>query len=155
MPDKKYTKVEEEIIQILDRLEDERPAQPRKRPDLRVVSSNPRPQARPKRQWSLARLPAWWPVAGALGLALAAILVRDSSRTLAVVLSILAIVAFLSPIVLRRGGSAPPSTPSSPFGTPGTKTWRGRDITLGPPAGDAPAERAKRWITYQRRRFRR
>jgi hypothetical protein len=146
MPDKRYTRVEEEVIQILDRLENESPSP--SRANLRLV-----PQ-RQKRRWMprwnvshfAARVPWLW-IATALGLALAAILVRDVSQNLTLLLAIASIVAFFAPIVLNR---RPASSESAP---PGTKTWRGRDIAFEPPRGDSLGERIRRWRDGRRRRL--
>lgn len=151
MPDKRYTKVEEEVIQILDRLESEKPAP--SRPNLRLVEPG-RPAKRPARRrfikpsLRLSRLNSgrpWIWIASALGLAFVAILVRDTSENLALALALASIVAFFAPIfVNRRGGGA---------GDPGgeVKQWRGRDISFEPPSGPSPAERLNRWLQDRRR----
>jgi hypothetical protein len=158
MPDKKYTKVEEEIMEILDRIEDERPASPRGPSHLRLVSSRP---AKTKRRFSLGMpklsltaLPLWWSLAVSFGLAMAALIVRDSSETLALGLAILSALAFLSPFVFRRPGGGVGNSGGSPFGGTVTKEWRGRDITLGPTPGPSASDRAKRWLDERRGRSR-
>ena len=159
MPDKKYTKVEEQVMEILERIDDERPAPPREQSHLRLVSSRP---AKRRRRWnarmpkfSVKALPLWWSVAASFGLAMAALIARDSSETLALVLAALSALVFLSPFVFRRpsdgtGGSSG----GSGFGGSVTKEWRGRDITLGPPPGPSSTERAKRWLDERRGRIR-
>jgi hypothetical protein len=153
MPDKKYTRIEEEVMEILDRIEDERPAPPRAHPHLRLVSS--RPMKRKRRitmpNLRLTSLPIWWSLAAAFALALAALVVRDTSQTLGLILAVISALVFLSPFVFRRptGG-----TSDSGFGGPVTKEWRGRDITLGPSPGPSSSERVKRWIDSRRGRIR-
>ena len=73
MPDKKYTRIEEEVLEILDRIEDERPAPSRAASHLRLVSSRP---AKPKRRFalphiSLRSLPIWWSLAADVSAAVA------------------------------------------------------------------------------------
>ena len=100
MPDKRYTKVEEEVMQILDRLESEKPAPAR--PNLRLVesrSASKRRFRRPKLQISqrLSGKPWMW-IAIALGLAVAAVMLRDVSSNLALLVAILSICAFFAPL---------------------------------------------------------
>jgi hypothetical protein len=146
MPEKRYTKVEEEIIQILDRLEHEEPAP--MRPNLRLVSS--RPKQRPRRRISLPRLPsrssrpAWTWLVLSFALALAAYLLRDTAQTVTVLLAIASIIAFSWPLIARLRAGSPTSGP------PSTKTWRGKDITFGPPPDESAAKRARRWLDERR-----
>ncbi len=153
MPDKRYTKVEEEVLQILDRLESEKPAP--SRPNLRLVESG-RPQKRHGRKRSfkpslnLGRFATgrpWIFIAGAIGLAFVAILVRDTSQNLAFAFAMASIVAFFAPIFLGRGGRGS----AGPIGSSGEiRQWRGRDVSFEPPSGPSPAERLSRW--FQKRR---
>jgi hypothetical protein len=158
MPDnKKYSRVEEEVMEILDRLEDERPAPGRRPSHLRLVSSRP---AKPRRRFTIPKLPSlrlsalplWWTLAASFGLAMIALFVRDTSQTLGMVLVILAVLLFLSPFVFRRGGSSIPGGSGPSIGGSVTKEWRGRDITLGPTPGPSAGERAKRWLDDRRGR---
>jgi hypothetical protein len=152
MSDKKYTRIEEEVMEILDRIEDERPAPSRAPSHLRLVSSRPAKRKRQVRipKLHLSTLPIWWSLAAAFGLALAALVVRDRSQTLGLVLVVLSVLVFLSPFVLRRGTNG-----SGGSGIDGsvTKEWRGRDITLGPSSGPSSGERARRWLDDRRGRF--
>jgi hypothetical protein len=142
MPDKRYTKVEEEIIQILDRMDDG-PA-PRPRPNLRLVKP-----PRQRRGWSLSprALMRRFPLAFLLvsfALAIAAIALRDTSSTLATVLAIVAAATFFAPILLGRrpaGGASPIQG----------KMWRGRDIVVTPQSGESPFDRARQWLDRRRR----
>jgi hypothetical protein len=157
MPEKRYTKVEEEVIQILDRLESERPAP--SRPNLRLVEPpddrRPRRSTRriPKPSFRLSGLTAgrpWIWIVSALGLAFAAIVVRDTSDNLALVLAVASILAFFAPLFVgRRGSGSGPAGPSS-IGRE-TKQWRGRDISFEPPSGPSPGERVSRWFQNRRR----
>jgi len=144
MPDKRYTKVEEEIIQILDRLESEEPAPTR--PQLRIVSSHPSRARRftPPRV-RLSTRPAWFWLACSFGLAAAAYFSRDISSTLALLLAIASICAFFAPLFTRGGAAAIPTGPTT------TKTWRGKDITFGPPQREGAASRTRRWLDDRRR----
>jgi hypothetical protein len=145
MSDKRYTKVEEEVIEILDRLEHEAPAPIR--PNLRLVSSKPRK----RRPWDdlrsrlRARLPRvsgiWIAVAVVIGLFVLMLADIELPGGVALLL-IFAIIGFFIWGMLR-GGTRPSG---GTFGSPGTKTWRGRDITFGPEPGSAPAERIARWF---------
>jgi hypothetical protein len=136
MPEKRYTRVEEEILQILDKMEvvDERPA----KPPLRLVRS----QKRGARFTRLRRfLHAGW-----ISLALTALfaflaVVFQESHLLATSLAVCSILAFLSPIVLRRPGNKNTMPPQY-----GTKLWRGRDISLDPPRQDSAVDRARGWF---------
>lgn len=145
MPDKRYTKVEEEIIQILDRMDDgptPRP-RPRPRPNLRLVKQ---PAAR--RRWNAGELLRRSPLLfliGSLALALLALSLRGTSSTLATALAIGAFLSFFAPLLLARRHSAG----SSPIEG---KMWRGRDIVVTPPPGESPLERARAWWELRRRR---
>ena len=157
MPEKRYTKVEEEVIQILDKLESEKPATPR--PNLRLVEGG-RPAKRKttrrslKPSFRLSRLTSgkpWIWIASAVGLAFAAILARDTSENLALALALASIVAFFAPIfVNRRGSGAGGSGVPGGFGGE-VKQWRGRDVSFDPPSGPSPGERVSRWFNDRRR----
>jgi hypothetical protein len=139
MSKKRYSKVEEEILEILDRAEKE-PAPRRFRP------SRPKlPRTLSATLGSLRRIPfgvAW--LIGIFGLALAAILISDWSRTLASLLAIAAILVLFSPLVLGFRGASQ---------RPGPKEWRGRVIDL-PPRQDGLVGRLryKLWEVRHRRR---
>jgi hypothetical protein len=145
MPDKRYTKVEEEIIQILDKMDDGAP--PRARPNLRLVKTT-----RPSRRFRLSALNAGaisrrFPLAFmvlAFVLAIFAISFRDSSSTVATVLAVLAALSFFAPLLLSRR----PASGASPIEG---KMWRGRDIVVTPPPGQSPVERARRWFERRQR----
>ncbi len=160
MPEKRYTKVEEEVIQILDKLENEKPASPR--PNLRLVeggrAGNRKPQRRSlKPSFRLSKVSSgkpWIWIASAIGLAFAAILARDVSENLALALALASIVAFFAPIFVSRrnpgtGGSGLSGGPGD-FGGE-VKQWRGRDVSFDPPSGPSPGERLSRWFQDRRR----
>ena len=154
MPDKRYTKVEEEVIQILDRLESEKPSRSRPQPssDRRWPSRKTSWTARRsfKPSLNLSRVTAgrpWIWLASAFVLAFVAILVRDTSENLALALALGSIIAFIAPIFVgRRGGGAG----NGPGGD--IKQWRGRDISFDDPDGPSPADRISRWIQERRGR---
>jgi lipopolysaccharide export LptBFGC system permease protein LptF len=145
MPDKRYTKVEEEIIQILDKMDDGAP--PRVRPNLRLVKTT-----RPRRRFHLdalnvssitKRFPLAFMVL-AFVLAIFAISFRDSSPTVATILAVLAALSFFAPLFLSRR----PASGSSPIEG---KMWRGRDMVVTPPPGQSPVDRARRWFERRQR----
>jgi hypothetical protein len=154
MPDKRYTKVEEEVLQILDRMESEKPAS--SRPNLRLVEGG-RPARRktPRRSFkpsirlsSLTSGKPWIWIASAIGLAFAALLVRDTSENLALVLALASFVAFIAPIFVNR--SRPSADGAGGYGGE-VKQWRGRDVSFDPPSGPSPGERLSRWFQDRRR----
>ena len=122
MAKKRYTKLEEEIIQILDAKERE-PAWRK----FNLRRFRPRPRL-PRRRPSLPGTPGkangliWLGVT--FGLALVAIMVADYSHVLALVLALVCILVFLSPIVFSR--RTDPIYHSS-------RQWRGRDVDFPPP----------------------
>ncbi|HET9014683.1 MAG TPA: hypothetical protein VFN57_03760 [Thermomicrobiaceae bacterium] len=122
MAKKRYTRVEEEILQILNEADHE-PAWRRARSWL---SRGGRRRRRPPTPRRTLRIEALVPFVLSFALALAAIFVAGSSHTVAGVLAIASILVFLSPFVSRRGQSAM---------TPSVHRWRGRDIELPPSRG--------------------
>jgi hypothetical protein len=146
MPDKRYTKVEEEIIQILDRLESEEPAPTR--PPLRIVSPRPKRSRRfqsvhvPRPKFDTR--PAWFWLAASFTLAAAAYFVRDFSSTLAMLLAIASICAFFAPLFSRGPGVTPAPGP------PATKRWRGKDISFDTSSHEGRGDRARRWLHDRR-----
>ena len=115
MAKRRYTKVEEEIIQILEQ-KDREPGWRRSRPRL------PRMPRIPRGRW-LPRFGGFSWLLLTFGLALAAVLLAGTSHLLAGILAIASAIVFLSPIVTsRRGG-----LPERPI-----QRWRGRDIDLPP-----------------------
>ena len=122
MAKKRYTKVEEEIIQILD-AKDREPGW-RRATRRRLKPRLPRFRfSMPRRLGAAAGL-GWLILT--FGMALAAILVSGWSHLLAVVLAIACILVFLSPIVLSRKNTG--------LHRP-AQEWRGRDMRF-PPAQD-------------------
>lgn len=119
MAKKRYTKVEEEIIQILDAKDRE--------PTWRKVSQRRWRPSRPRVRFSMPkRLSAasglvW--LIGTFGIALAAIMVSSYSHFLAVVLAIVCILFFLSPMVFRRRDTG--------LHRP-AQEWRGRSMDFPP-----------------------
>lgn len=152
MTKKRYTRLEEEILQILDEKDQDpppgrlrgwmsrrpsmpRPPRPGTRTGPRLVSTSS--SGRRFDQTSLAWL------GGTFGLALAAILVGSWSQTLGIILAIGCIAYFLSPLVRNRAGGPPPRN---------VQTWRGRDIELPPSrAGLIGDLRYRLWQMRQRR----
>jgi hypothetical protein len=116
MSKKRYSKVEEEILEILDRAEQQAPKR-RGRPE--------RPKLSRRVPTGLLRgvpFGLLW-LGGVFGFALAAILVSGWSGTLATLLAIASILVLFSPIVLGFRSSSQQTGP---------KEWRGRVISLPP-----------------------
>lgn len=136
MAKKRYTKVEEEILQILDEA-DREPAWRR----LRNVRGPRRGPRRPRLPGGIDGTWVWY--GASFGLALLAVILSGWSQTLALLLAILSILAFLSPIVLqRRSGALGPEV----------RRWRGRDIDLPPRrAGIIGEIRYRLWRLRNRR----
>lgn len=120
MAKKRYTKLEEEIIQILDAKEHE--------PAWRKFSLRRYRPRLPRRRTRIPGTPGkangliW--LGATFGLALLAIMVSGYSHALALVLALVCILVFLSPIVLSR--RTDPIYRSS-------RQWRGRDVDFPPP----------------------
>lgn len=154
MTDKRYSKVEEEIIQILDQMEDE----PRKEQPSNLVQFRPRPK--PKRE--LPKTPQLQNVgilqrvrrysAGSwVGVGIVAALVAwQLSRfvsALAVIAMAVSICAFLAALYTRKTGSVA-GIPSS---SATTKRWRGQDIDLTPRRSTGNSLRSRKWSDRFRR----
>lgn len=118
MAKKRYTKVEEEIIQILNEA-DREPVWRKLRRPRRRPPRQPRQPDRKSSRFDRTLLP----LGLSFALALAAVIIGGSSHTLAVVLAIASVLTFLSPIVLRF---SPPSR------SPASYEWRGKVIDLPP-----------------------
>ncbi len=120
MAKKRYTKVEEEIIQILDAKDRE--------PGWRKVTRKrwrPRlPNFKLPRSGRVGAASGLLWLVATFGIALAAIMVSGTSHFLAVILAIACILVFLSPMVVsrRNTGLHRPS-----------QEWRGRDMRFPPP----------------------
>ncbi|HET7038124.1 MAG TPA: hypothetical protein VFI42_20790 [Thermomicrobiaceae bacterium] len=120
MAKRRYTRVEEEIIQILEQKEREpgwRRARFRLRRPRLPRFSLPRFNGHPRLggfSWLLLTF----------GLALAAVLLAGTSHLLAALLAIASMLVFLSPIVTSRRAGGLPYTPA--------RRWRGKDIDLPP-----------------------
>lgn len=145
-PDKPYSKVEREVLEILDQLEEQ---QPKERPG-NVVDFRTRKRQRRWRLPTLRRprldIRAVTPLRMLLltvVLAVLAFVVRDFSSTLALVLAIGSITAFLSLFFIGRSGPRPGGPPRAPQ----TKRWRGQDIEVGPPSRGSSE---KRWPPFRR-----
>jgi hypothetical protein len=130
---------EKEISEILDRLErQERPANGQRRP--------PRPIP-PRRSWSLPSLNALprdgrlW-LAAALGLPIIGLLLQTILPGLALLLAVVGILIFLSPLVLRLFGLQGSQQP---------RLWRGRVIEMpNHQPGFGPQWRYRLWSWRQR-----
>ena len=150
MSDKRYSKVEEEIIQILDQMDRESPPTP----PANLVPFRPRTKPSPRRintdrlratgVSALARLRRYssgsWVGVGVVAAVFAWQLSRFSG-VLAMVAVVLSGLAFLAALYTRRGGGAIGLPPSAPT----TKRWRGRDIDFDGARRSSVADRTRNW----------
>lgn len=150
MPDKRYSKVEEEIIQILDQMDRESPPAP----PANLVPFRPRTKPSPRRintdrlkatgAGPLAKVRRYsagsWVGVGVVA-ALFAWQLSRFSGTLAMVAVVLSILAFLAALYTRRGGGAVGLPPSAST----TKRWRGRDIDFDNSRRSSVADRTRNW----------
>lgn len=154
MTDKRYSKIEEEIIQILDQMEEE----PRSEQPANLVQF--RPRQKPKRQ--LPKAPQLKNVgvlqrvrrysAGSwVGVGIVAALVAwQLSRFvsfLALIAMVVSICAFMAALYTRQAGSVA-GIPSS---SATTKRWRGQDIDLTPRRSTGSTLRNRKWSDRFRR----
>lgn len=119
MAKKRYTRMEKEVLEILKEVDPEPP-----KPRFQFLRRKRSPKL-PSELGSAGKSGSWLWFAGSIGLALVAILVKDWSGTLAVILAILSILVFFSPIV--TGFGSPRSS------GPNVQRWRGKDIEFPPP----------------------
>ncbi len=119
MAKKRYTRLEKEVLEILNEVDPEPP-----KPRIQFLRRRRSPQL-PTGPRSTPKSGSLLWFAGTIGLALAAILVRDWSETLALILAIVTILVFFSPIVLGFGNRGPSG--------PNVQRWRGKDIEFPPP----------------------
>ena len=120
MAKKRYTKLEEEIIQILD-AKDREPAWRR----FSLRRFRPRlPRGRPSLPGRVGKGNGLIWLGATFGLALLAIMAASWSHLLALILALACILLFLSPIVVSRR--------SDPIYR-SAQQWRGRDIKFPPP----------------------
>ncbi|WP_040665913.1 hypothetical protein [Nitrolancea hollandica] len=119
MAKKRYTKFEKEILEILNEVDPEPP-----KPRFQFLRRRRSPQL-PSGSRSTPKGGSLLWFAGTIGLALAAILVKDWSSTLALILAIVTILVFFSPIVMGFGNPGPTG--------PNVQRWRGKDIEFPPP----------------------
>lgn len=119
MAKKRYTRLEKEVLQILNEVDPEPP-----KPRFQFLRRKRSPKL-PTEPSSRGTGGSWLWFAGSLGLALVAILVKDWSGTLALILAIVSILVFFSPIVMGFGNPRPSG--------PNVQRWRGKDIEFPPP----------------------
>jgi hypothetical protein len=148
MTDKRYTKVEEEIIQILDQMDQE----PKPEPPTNLVAFRPRSQ--PKRQipaktrmkdFGVRRRVLQYSAGSWVGIGIVAALVAwQLSRfvpLLGFVAMLVSVGAFVAALYAKKSG---PSA-SIPGSSSTTKRWRGRDIDLSEPRHRPGFNRDKKW----------
>lgn len=151
MTDKRYSKVEEEIIQILDQMDDdpkpEQPAnlvqfRPRPRPKREVPGKS---QIRQVQQAGILQRVRRYSAGSWVGVGIvAAIMAWQLSRfvnALALIAMVISIGAFMAALYTRKSGSVAgiPSSSST------TKRWRGRDIDLSQPRSTGGSLRKPNW----------
>ncbi len=150
MSDKRYSKVEEEIIQILDQMDQKPPAAP----PANLVPFRPRSKSS-QRRFDTNRIKATvtdpltkvrrysagsWVGVGIVVAILAWQLSRFSG-TLAMVAMVLSVLAFLAALYTRKSGAiagGPPTASTS-------KRWRGRDIDFDHSRRSSVADRTRNW----------
>jgi len=138
MAKKRYTKLEEEIIQILD-AKDREPAWRR----LSLRRFRPRmPRGRPSLPGPVGKANGLVWLGATFGLALLAIMAASWSHLLALILALACILLFLSPIVFSRR--------SDPIYR-SAHQWRGRDIRFPPPREGIAGEIRYRVWQYRNR----
>ena len=150
MSDKRYSKVEEEIIQILDQMDKEPPTTP----PTNLVPFRPRTKTSPRKLNTSQLKPSGthalqkvrryssgsWIGVGIVAAIFAWQLSRFSGA-LAMIAMVLSILAFLAALYTRRGGGGlgvPPAAPTS-------KRWRGRDIDFDSSRRSSVADRTRNW----------
>jgi hypothetical protein len=119
MAKKRYTRLEKEVLEILNEVDPEPP-----KPRFQFLRRRRSPQL-PTGPRSTPKSGSLLWFAGTIGLALLAILVKDWSATLALILAIVTILVFFSPIVMGFGNRGPTG--------PNVQRWRGKDIEFPPP----------------------
>ncbi|MCS7051936.1 MAG: hypothetical protein NZL87_09995 [Thermomicrobium sp.] len=133
--ERRSSRLEEQILEILEKAERE----PRWRRWLRRLRRPRWPRSPRLTSFLRISLPeSTVLLAGAFLLALLAVLVRDWSRTLAVLLAIASLLSFFTPIVRQLVRGPTGWRPDQP------RRWRGRDIDLPPPRRGLLG-----WIRYQ------
>lgn len=136
MTDKRYSKVEQEVIDILNEMEDD----PRSDPPSNLVQFRPRPK--PRRNLLPKSLPAkpgifdkvrQYSAGSWLGVGIFALILTWGfsrfSPIITVIGLLLAGAAFLAALYVRRSGTGPRGIGP----TSGTKRWRGQDIEFTTP----------------------
>lgn len=131
--DKQYSRVEREILEILDEMEskDESP-RPRnvvefRRPSRSRIPGVPKPAIQRSIPRSILTITPARLLLATVGLAIGAVLIQGFSGTLATAFVVLAIVSFLAMFFVRSSPGGRGTVSSGPQ----TKRWRGRDIDLG------------------------
>ncbi len=146
--DDRYSKVEREIIEILDEMGDDDESRPDNIVDFRSARSKssfsmPKPRLRIPGFRQL--LTPGKLLAFALIFALLALFGRNASTLLAGVFAVLSVLCFASLLFVRSG----PSTSS--IGGTQTKRWRGRDIEFGPSHDQQSTNAISRWWNSRKR----
>ena len=148
--DKQYSKVEREVLEILDQLDKD---EPKERPanviDFRsrrpTPRSNPISGLRSKLRRPHLNIPAVTPLRMFIlmaVLAVAAYVLRNYSSTIALLLAIASIVCLMSLFFIGSASGKPGGAPRPPQ----TKRWRGQDIEVSQPSN--PPQ--KRWPPFRR-----
>lgn len=147
MSDKRYTKVEEEIIQILNQMDDE----PDREAPSNIVKFRPRP--RPKRE--VTRTPRLrtggitqrvrqYSAGSWVGVGIVVAIVSWQLGRFVPMLGMAGVIvslgAFMAALYTWRAGSVP----GVPTAGSGPKRWRGRDIDFSPRSAP-PSMRARKW----------
>lgn len=141
MPGKKYSKVEEEIIQILDRMDND-DSQPRPSHLQLVHSARSTPL---RRRFALHGIPKPSPAITLVLVFVLAIVALMTSGLLQIAAMALSLACFVLLVAGRRRMTGGATT------IEGSKTWRGRDIPMVPDSGGSIGDRFRDWVRRVRR----
>lgn len=133
--DRRYSKIEEEILDILEKVDDSPP--PRRGSNVVKFKRRRRSpvaglrRALPDLRNPLDGLTPLKLLAATIIFAIAAVFAQNISGMLSLVLVLAAVIAFLALFIVRSGPRSSISGPKG-SGSPHVKRWRGRDIVLEP-----------------------
>lgn len=148
----RYSKVEQEILDILEDVEEPPPSQrPSNVVKFQKRRRNPLAGARkhlPDLRGSFSTLTPVKLLAATIIFAIAAVFAQNISGTLSILLVVGAVVSFLALFFVRSSPGGSISKPGGP-GSPHVKRWRGRDIVLEP-RQESRSRNWKRFLPGQR-----
>lgn len=150
--DKQHSKIEQEIMEILEQTDDEPTlTKPKNVVQFRKRRRNPLKGFRervPDLRQTFGTLTPAKLLAATIIFAVGAVLAQGFSGMLSILLVLAAIVAFFGLFVVRSSPGGSISKPGGP-GSPRVKRWRGRDIVLEP-RQDSDSRNWKRFLPGQK-----